>query len=78
MKHSQPFHPMSIHCSFEGMAANCRRASFTGVSLAALFPPRRSPVFYSEETLPASVFWRRSDYSLFYLMTLAGFCMEAA
>jgi hypothetical protein len=39
VKHSQPFPRMSIDCSFVGMAANYRRASFMNVSLAALLVP---------------------------------------
>ena len=45
MKHLQPFPRMSIDCSFHGMAANYRRASFRTVSFDALLSPWRSPVF---------------------------------
>ena len=77
MKNSQPFPRMGLDSPFIDLAANCRRAPFRTLILSDLFRQWRSSAFYSKETLPASVFWRRSDYSLFYLMTLAGFFMEA-
>lgn len=78
MKHSQPFPRIGIYCLFIDLAANCRQASFPTMILSDLFGPWRLPAFYPKETLPASVFSRRGDYSPFTLMTLAGFCMETA